>query len=397
MLKLLLLIFLFVFSCAVKEEQTSREWLYYYDLGMSSYVAKNYSDAIANFYKASQIAPREPKVWNALGLAYMEAKEYEKAESSFKKALGVNPKYTEAKMNLGILYYNSKKYQKAEEALKESLKDDTFSQKHVAYYYLAKVYKELSGEERWLRNLEKGYKELNDDEGYLRNLEKAVAYNPMFLEAQLELAQEYERRGEYKKARDVYLFLINNNLDNPTILLGLANVYYKMGNYDDAKNVIRNIIERRDSSNFVKAQAYDLLNKVLIEEQERKVKEVVKMESTKENLKEGITQKPKETIKTESAKEDMKESTFGQQESKNIEKPEEKRKNYAIQLGSFTSYKKAEAFKRKLERSLKNLRVIEQSGMYKVIYGDFESREEANKARKEILKNFNILGFIVEQ
>mgnify|MGYP001772519365 CR=1 FL=1 len=380
MLKLLLLIFLFVFSCAVKEEQSSREWLYYYDLGMSSYVAKNYSDAIANFYKASQIAPKEPKVWNALGLAYMEAKEYEKAEFSFKKALEVDPKYTEAKMNLGILYYNSKEYQKAEESLKESLKDEIFSQKHMSYYYLAKVYKEL-----------------NDDEGYIRNLEKAVAYNPMFLDAQLELAQEYERSGEYKKARDVYLSLINNNIDNPNILLGLANIYYKMGDYDDAKNVIKNIIERKDSSNFVKAQAYDLLNKVLIEEQERKVKEVVKVENTKENLKKSITQKTEETIKTENAKEDIKESTFGQQKSKNIEKPQEKRKSYAIQLGAFSSYKRAEAFKGNLERSLKDIRIVEQSGIYKVIYGNFESRKEANKAREEILKNFNILGFVVEQ
>ncbi|MEZ0361117.1 MAG: tetratricopeptide repeat protein [Hydrogenobacter sp.] len=354
MKRVLLLIFLALVSCAVKDQKETKEWQYYYDLGMSSYVAKNYSDAIANFFRSAQIAPKEPKVWNALGLAYMEAKEFQKAENSFRKALEVDPTYTEAKMNLGILYYNIKDYEKAKSTLEDTLKDETFSQKHMAYYYLAKVYKALG-----------------EDQMYIDSLEKATAYNPMFLEAQMELAQEYERRGDYEKAKDIYSALLNNNVDNPVVLLGLARVNFQLGNYEASKDIIRSILEKKESDNLIRSQAYELLNKVLIKEQEKYIRSLHRGE------------KPEEVPSSAQTKKE--------------EQLQIKEKTYAIQLGSFSSYERADAFKKKLEGSLKDVRVIEQSGIYKVMYGRFTSKEEAEKERKNLLKNFNILGFIVEQ
>jgi tetratricopeptide (TPR) repeat protein len=337
-------VFLLVLSCAVREQREVKEWQYYYDLGMSSYVAKNYSDAIANFYKAVQLSAKEPKVWNALGLAYMEAKEFQKAESAFQKALEVDPSYTEAKMNLGILYYNTKDYQRAKSTLTDTLKDEAFSQKHMAYYYLAKVYKELG-----------------DKDMYLDSLEKATAYNPLFLEAQMELAQAYEKEGNYTKARDVYNTLLNNNVDSPIVLLGLARVNFELGNYDASKDIIKTIIERKDTDSSVKNQAYELLNKVLIKEQER----YITLHATQE--------KPK------------------------VEENPVIKKTFAIQIGSFSSYDRADAFKKRIEAQLKDVRIVEQSGIYRVLYGRFPTREEAEKEKKNLLKNFNILGFIVEQ
>jgi Flp pilus assembly protein TadD len=85
-----LLIFIwliFLLSCASATKKIRRKnWLYYYDLGMSALSAKNYSEAIANFFIATQKAPNEPKVWNSLGIAYMEVSEYEKAESAFRRS-----------------------------------------------------------------------------------------------------------------------------------------------------------------------------------------------------------------------------------------------------------------------------------------------------------------------
>jgi Flp pilus assembly protein TadD len=352
-------IFLILLSCAVKDEQRTKEWQYYYDMGMSSYVAKNYSDAIANFFRATQIAPKEPKVWNALGLAYTEAKEFQKAESSFQKALEIDPAYTEAKMNLGILYYKAKDYTKAKNILEDALKDETFSQKHMAYYYLAKVHKVLG-----------------EDNKYLENLEKATAYNPLFLEAQMELAEEYERRGEYEKAKYVYTTLVNNNVDIPLVSLSLARVNFELGNYEESKSIIKSILERKDSDNFVKSQAYSLLNRILIAEQERYIR----------SLSKGAEEKSEEEQKPTPAPQSVKEV-----------QPPVQEKVYGIQLGSFSSYERADAFKKKLEGSLKDVRVVEQSGIYKVIYGRFTSREEAEKKQRDLLKNFNILGFIVEQ
>jgi tetratricopeptide (TPR) repeat protein len=353
-------VFLLVLSCAVREQREVKEWQYYYDLGMSSYVAKNYSDAIANFYKAVQLSAKEPKVWNALGLAYMEAKEFQKAESAFQKALEVDPSYTEAKMNLGILYYNTKDYQRAKSTLIDTLKDEAFSQKHMAYYYLAKVYKELG-----------------DKDMYLDSLEKATAYNPLFLEAQMELAQAYEKEGNYTKARDVYNTLLNNNVDSPIVLLGLARVNFELGNYDASKDIIKTIIERKDTDSSVKNQAYELLNKVLIKEQER----YITLHATQEKPK--IEQKTQEKPKVE--------------EKRQVEENPVIKKTFAIQIGSFSSYDRADAFKKRIEAQLKDVTIVEQSGIYRVLYGRFPTREEAEKEKKNLLKNFNILGFIVEQ
>ncbi|HID82437.1 MAG TPA: tetratricopeptide repeat protein, partial [Thiotrichales bacterium] len=38
---------------------------------------------------------------------------------------------------------------------------------------------------------------------YVKSLEKAVAYNPTYVEAQLELAKVYEEAGDYKKAEEI--------------------------------------------------------------------------------------------------------------------------------------------------------------------------------------------------
>lgn len=215
-------------------------------------MAKNYSEAIANFFRATQLAPNEPKVWNALGLAYMEVQEYQKAESAFQRVLQVDKNYTEAKLNLGVLYYRQKDYEKALKVLREVLQDEAFPQKHLAFYFLAKVHQAMDRREE-----------------YVQNLRRAVAYNPMFLDAQLELAQAYEAEGEYASAREVYHRLIDNGFVSPIIHLSLAEVEYKLGNYSLAKDYIKRVIEDRQSTPQLKARAYDLLTLVLVAEQRR--------------------------------------------------------------------------------------------------------------------------------
>ena len=248
-----LLLLSLVFSCATPQEDEKKvKWQYYYDLGMSSYIAKNYSEAIANFFIASQLAPNEPKVWNALGLAYMEVQEYKKSESAFLKALEVDKRFTEAKLNLGILYYRQADYEKAISTLKEVLQDEAFPQKHMAFYYLGKVYQAIGNRRE-----------------YINNLRKAVAYNPMFIDAQLELAQAYELEENYISAKDVYQSLVNNGVNDPNLDFSFARVEYKLGNYASAKNYIKKVVEDKRTAPQVRMQAYELLSQVLIAEQNK--------------------------------------------------------------------------------------------------------------------------------
>ena len=365
-----LLLLSLVSSCATPQEDEKKvKWQYYYDLGMSSYIAKNYSEAIANFFIASQLAPNEPKVWNALGLAYMEVQEYKKSESAFLKALEVDKRFTEAKLNLGILYYRQADYEKAISTLKEVLQDEAFPQKHMAFYYLGKVYQAIGNRRE-----------------YINNLRKAVAYNPMFIDAQLELAQAYELEGNYSLAREIYQSLINNGINDPNLDFSLARIEYKLGNHTLAKDHIKKVLEDRRTTPQLKTQAYELLSQVLIAEQNKTVASTVQAQDIQ-----------REESPQEAEKEKINETNQQSQEVKTEQTPPQKKgKTYRIQLGAFSSKESAEKWKEKLERELrlKGVEIIEGSGIFKVLYGNFGTREEAKK-ELEKLWNMNIYGFIV--
>jgi len=374
--------FVFSLSCAptTKKDQV-KNWLYYYDLGMSALSAKNYSEAIANFFIATQKAPNEPKVWNALGIAYMEVFEYEKAESAFRRALWVDKKFTEARLNLGVMYFRKKDYENALREIRTALADEAFPHKHIAFYYLARIYKALDN-----RSL------------YLENLRKATAYNPMFFEAQLELANAYEEMGDYRSALDVYRNLLNNGIRTPQIELNMARLLFYTEDYENAKLLIKRLIENKQADASQKAQAYELLSQILIEEQERLISRkvsFVQKEREEPKVEDRIQDRPpkEESIANRTRSETTK------PERKTEHKPVEVQKNrvFRIQLGAFSSEKRARAWKEKLEKELgiNDLTIVEQLGIYKVLYGSFKSRAEA-EAQVRRLRSYNLYGFIVQ-
>jgi tetratricopeptide (TPR) repeat protein len=379
---LILIWFVFLLSCAptTKEEQV-KDWLYYYDLGMSALSAKNYSEAIANFFIATQKAPNEPKVWNALGIAYMEVFEYEKAESAFRRALEVDKKFTEARLNLGVMYFRKKDYENALREIRTALADEAFPHKHIAFYYLAKIYKALDNQ-----NL------------YLENLRKATAYNPMFFEAQLELANAYEEMGDYRSALDVYRNLLNNGISTPQIELNMARLLFYTGDYENAKLFIRRLIENKQADASQRSQAYELLSQILAKEQERLISR--KMASAQ---KEGEEHKAEEKTQELPPKEEpitnRTEPEIAKPESKTENKPVEVQKErvFRIQLGAFSSEERAKAWKEKLEKELgtKDIMIVEHLGIYRVLYGSFKSRAEA-EAQVRRLRGYNLYGFIVQ-
>jgi tetratricopeptide (TPR) repeat protein len=379
---LILIWFVFFLSCAptTKEGQV-KDWLYYYDLGMSALFAKNYSEAIANFFIATQKAPNEPKVWNSLGIAYMEVFEYEKAESAFKRALEVDKKFTEARLNLGVMYFRKKDYENALREIRTALADEAFPHKHIAFYYLARIYKALDNQ-----NL------------YLENLRKATAYNPMFFEAQLELANAYEEMGDYRSALDVYRNLLNNGINTPQIELSMARLLFYTEDYENAKLFIKRLIENKQADASQKAQAYELLSQILVKEQERLI-----------SRKMAFVQKEREIPKVNEKNQELhpKEEPITNQTEPEIAKPEKKTENkpaevqmervFRIQLGAFSSEERAKAWKERIEKELgiKDLMIVEQLGIYRVLYGSFKSRAEA-QAQVKRLKGYNLYGFIVQ-
>ncbi len=356
-----------ILSCSAKNGAQEGEWRYLYDMGLSSFYAKNYSEAIAHLYRASKVAPEEPKVWNALGITYMEVEEFKKAEEAFRMALVANPDFSEAKMNLGILFFKTKDYKGAIKNLEEAIADETFDKKHMAFYHLAKVYKELGKREK-----------------YLEYLRKATAYNPMFIDAQLELGSAYMDLKKYDEAEDLFKSLISNNFTMPNVYLNLAKVYYETGRLEKAKEALRMVLENKQANNLQRAQAYELLSKVLVEEQKRTV---ISRFKPREVPKETNTP-PEQTTSSEPARN----HSPIQEEKEEVKK----RGKFGIQIAAFSTRKRAQRLAERLNgRGLSEINIVESAGIYKVIYGNFETRRDARR-ELERLKRMEIYGFIVE-
>ncbi|GAB6065934.1 tetratricopeptide repeat protein [Aquifex pyrophilus] len=342
-----LYLFLFLLLVACSKPQDRNFWKVHYDLGLAAYHEANYSEAIARFNRALKLNPNEPRIWNQLGLTYMAVGEYKKAEESFMKALTLDPSFTEAKMNLGILYAKVKNYNKAIKFLKEAAEDDYFEKRHEAYYHLALIYKRL-----------------NRKDLYLKYLKKAVAYNPNFFPAQFELAEAYENQGKYKEALEIYKSLLRNGYGDNYILYKIAELNYKLGNYRKAKAIVRKLLEEEKLNEEQREEVKKLLTKILKEEHKKVLVEKLK------KIKRKRKEERKEVLKRESY--------------------------FAVQVGAFSTKKRAESLVNTLKnKGLKDIKIINVNGIYKVVYGKFRSSEEAFKAREE-LKKMGIYGFVVE-
>ena len=181
-----IVLLMFQLAGAQQDRKNTEVWQYYYNLGLSSLLTKDYSKAKIWFSLASWAKPDEPKIWTSLGIAYAELGYYRKAEQSFLKALELDERFTPAILNLGVVYFKEKEYELALREIKKVLEDEDFSEKHKAYYYLAMIYKA------------KGDKHL-----YLKNLKKSVEYEPTFSEALNELAKACKMKNDNIMVLDV--------------------------------------------------------------------------------------------------------------------------------------------------------------------------------------------------
>ncbi len=389
-----------IYSCAANissSDQDATRGQYHYELGMSSFLLKNYSEAIANFNKASQLMPRDPKVWNALGIAYTEVQEYEKAEAAFLKAIEIDKKFSETYLNRGIMYYKRGDYTKAKENLDVSISDETFDKKHISYYYLAKVYQQMGNTEM-----------------YVNNLIKASLYNQNFLEPQIELARFYEENKDYTKASEVYLRLVQRNPQiDPRIRLDAARNLWLSGNTELSKIIISELMKDRNIDTSVSIQARTLLDQILISEHKQKHGIMVMHKESSERT-EVWEQKDDQLFNT--VRIDTKEDYSSSESSKILQSKEDHRSDsntpkventrqslskervFYIQLAAFSMRANADAFKSRLEETaaLSNITIAERDNLYKVMLGPYTSRADAERELNKIRK-LKLNGIVVTE
>ncbi len=76
-----------------------------FNLGSLYYQQRRFEEALANFVKASILAPELPEPIGRIGETYLALKNYKAANDFLKKAVEINPNYATAFRNLGVVNY----------------------------------------------------------------------------------------------------------------------------------------------------------------------------------------------------------------------------------------------------------------------------------------------------
>jgi len=222
---------------------------------------------IEEYKKIIKHYPDSPNAYTAMGIAYGYLEEDQKAVKSFKKAIKIEPEFISAHTHLGSHYYNIgqrfRKQKKYKEARKEfirarkkyerALEINPNDESNIKFLKLiVETLTELTEVEnrkidgKRKSQIDKYWKlaavaSNNEDYGqaikYLWEIEKI---EPNYHESiYYNIAREYKNWGKYEKAIEFYKkqILLNPQEKSPRLYshLGLAESYYKLGEFDKAK------------------------------------------------------------------------------------------------------------------------------------------------------------------
>ena len=197
----------------------------YYQIGVAYLEMGELPLALNYLFKAKELLPKEPKVYNAIGLAFLKRGELSQAEKNLRKAISLKPNFSEAWLNLGILYEEKGELSKARSSYLKALENPLYLTPEVAYYRLA------------LLELKVG-----NPEQAKKYLVMAIKNNPDYAPAYVELAKLLTQEGKRENAKEIYFRLINiyPNLQYPYCALG--ELFYSEGELRLASKYLKKCI-----------------------------------------------------------------------------------------------------------------------------------------------------------
>ena len=139
---ILLLILIFLSSCATTRENIQKATAYY-KIGLSYFYENKIQSAFVEFQKALELNPEDKDALNALGLVYLKFEDFQKARELFIEAVTIDPDFSDAYNNLGVTYTNMGKWSEAVDSFKKALKNPLYKTPENAYYNLGNAYYRL--------------------------------------------------------------------------------------------------------------------------------------------------------------------------------------------------------------------------------------------------------------
>jgi len=204
----------------------------------------NYTAALGELLKAQKLNPDDPILHNDLGLVYMAKEKVDLAVVHFERAVQLNPDYSLAKNNLGSAYLVRKEWDKAIVVLEEVTGDMLYATPHFPLANLGWAY----------------YNKKNYDKAR-HFLKEALALQPEFFVAQLNLGRTYLATGQLHAALSMFESAARLNPKDPALLLELGRTYRLSGDYNNARMALKGAIEYTEDSELA-VEASEELSKI---------------------------------------------------------------------------------------------------------------------------------------
>jgi type IV pilus assembly protein PilF len=133
---ILIVLIIFISSCATTTGENIQKASAHYKIGKSYLYENNIQSAYVEFQKALEFNPHDKEALNALGLVHLKFEDFQKARETFIKATTLDPNFSEAHNNLGITYIKIGKWSDAVNSFKAALKNMLYQTPEHAYYNL---------------------------------------------------------------------------------------------------------------------------------------------------------------------------------------------------------------------------------------------------------------------
>ena len=153
------------------------------------------------------------------GQSLVRVGEFDAALNYYNQALEIDSKEPSVLESLGSLYLAQEKYDLALRYLNDALDISTDDKKRVDLFF----------------NRGLVYLKLKNFEEAEYNFEEAYFLAPEDLEALLGLAQALEEAERWRKARNYYMELINQNPNEAQYYYGVYRTYYEEGRLEEAQ------------------------------------------------------------------------------------------------------------------------------------------------------------------
>jgi tetratricopeptide (TPR) repeat protein len=207
------------------------------DIGIHMHLAstyeklRHYEAAISTFKKVIQLDEKRSEAHFGLGMIYIKMRRLEDALSPLEKAVQLDPKNIEAHYQLGNAYEELREFSKAAE--------------------MYKSYLSLKPEITWNGYLRLGlcYLELGQFEDAISSLKEASKEKPEDVKISYNLAEAYDKAGQYDKAHETYEYLTKIDPDSTTSYYGkIFRMYDQAGMFDKAVEAAKKIVELNPES-----------------------------------------------------------------------------------------------------------------------------------------------------